>query len=138
MSNTAEAALSAVSLKNARSALSGADYAKIAVVLILIATVWAYARFGDTAFSLSTVPSGIGAFSAPVAFVATPGANLAHINLRSGPGAEYRILEKLDRGTPLNGIARVVDSKGAAWIEIAGARGFAKESVLSATPSGGP
>jgi len=115
---------------------SNADRAKFALILLLLAVVWGYARFGSDRPTPPTLPAGIGAFENPVQFLAAPGGNFSRINVRSGPGGEYRILEKVTRGTPLTGIARAADTNGASWIELANGRGYTKESVL--VVNGGP
>lgn len=105
---------------------------RIALVAALLVGVWAYARFSDRPVPAPTPSLAIGAFSEPENFVAAPGLNAQHIHVRSGPGAAYRILETLEPGTALIGIARRTDTNGAFWIQLANNRGFVKETVLSA------
>jgi hypothetical protein len=104
----------------------------IATVTIILGGVWAYARFGEPTFP-SRHPHHHS--SAPLQrrsrFIATPGMNFAHINVRAGPGAQYRIRETVERGATLIGIGRTTDSTGAFWIVLADGRGFVKESVLA-------
>lgn len=103
---------------------------RIAVVAAVLLGVWIYARFSDQPVPAPTPSPVVGAFSEPESFIAAPGVTAQHIHVRSGPGAEYRILETLDRGTALIGIARTTDTNGAFWIQLANNRGFAKETVL--------
>lgn len=104
------------------------------IVICVLLGVWAYARFGgDT--ETQPPPPTIGQFAAPEFFAAKPGLNARRINVRAGPGTEYRILETHDQGTILTGVARVADTRGAFWIELANGRGFVKETVI--TPANG-
>jgi hypothetical protein len=107
------------------------------ILAFVLCGVWAYARFGGPEVSPVAPSTGpvVGHFAAPIAFVATPGLNLAHIHVRSGPGADFKIQETLPRGEPLTGVARTADTSGAFWIELANGRGYVKESVL--TPADG-
>ena len=109
---------------------------KLAVTVTVLATVWAYARFSEHV-SQAHVPV-IGRFSEPWPFVALPAAPYLRINVRAGPGPEYRVKEEIDRGTPVVGIGRAVDQAGAHWIEIADGRGYAKETVLRPAKPGVP
>jgi hypothetical protein len=107
------------------------------VLGLVMCGVWSYARFGGPAPPIATqraVPV-TGNFAEPIAFIATPGLDAAHIHVRSGPGAGFKIRETLNRGEPLSGIARTTDAAGAFWIELANGRGYVKESVL--TPASG-
>jgi hypothetical protein len=106
---------------------------KLGASALMLCSVWAYAHFGGGAApapkpaAASLVAAALGG---PQMFVASPRSNRAHIHVRSGPGAAYRILETLPRGTPLRGIARVSDTKDAFWIVLVARRGYVKESVL--------
>src|SRR4051794_34826327 len=82
---------------------------------IVLCGVWGYARFGGSTSSLPPAPSRhvVGLFATPITFKATPGFNLAHIHVRSGPSAGFRIRETLARGEPLSGVARTTDAGGA-------------------------
>ncbi|MEI9886702.1 MAG: hypothetical protein WDN08_09410 [Rhizomicrobium sp.] len=108
---------------------------KLAVVLAAIACVWGYARFSDApqmdAASAAERFNGAGTFPNPELFIATPGEGNIHSHIRSGPGAEYRIVGSLNRGDLVTGIARSSDRTGASWIRLAGeGNRFIKESVL--------
>lgn len=117
---------------------SNLDRAKIALIVVLLAVVWGYARFSGAQTAIPpSIPTEIGTFAMPVDFVAVPGANLGRINLRAGPGAEYRVLEMVNRGTHLTGVARVADTNGATWIQLANNRGYAKETVVRVAADGG-
>lgn len=110
---------------------------KLAVTVTVLATVWAYARFGEHIAQTPYVPV-IGRFSEPWPFVALPAAPYLRINVRAGPGPEYRVKEEIDRGTTVVGIGRAIDKAGAHWIEMADGRGYAKETVLRPTKPGMP
>jgi hypothetical protein len=114
---------------------------KIALVALSVVTVWAYARF-DALLEFPSAPAAppsmiIGSFHEPQVFIATPGEGNVHINVRAGPGAEFRVLRQFDRGVAVRGVARTLDSRGAYWIELAEGRGFIKESVLRPLDVGG-
>lgn len=104
----------------------------LSLVLIVICGVWIYARFGATASAPSSFHTAdIGNFTTPKYFIVTPAFDFSNINVRAGPGMQYRILETIPRGTQLTGVGRTVDSDGDFWIVLVNGRGYALESVLS-------
>jgi hypothetical protein len=105
---------------------------------LMVCSVWTYAHFGGGVAPASKPLSVVAALGAPQVFVATPRSNRAHIHVRSGPGAAYRILETLPRGTSLRGIARVSDTNDAFWIVLVDRRGYVKESLVTPINSAQP
>ncbi|HEY8698309.1 MAG TPA: hypothetical protein VIM02_11875 [Rhizomicrobium sp.] len=75
-------------------------------------------------------------FSAPQSYSVSPGGNLARVNERSGPGIDYPVIRKIERGTFVSGLGRAVDSGGVGWIALGDGAGYVKETLLS--PSGLP
>ncbi len=117
---------------------SSAEKLKLAVVALLLVVAWSFARFASLAdpATVLSAPAGVGVFAQPSNFAATPGVDAQHVNVRAGPGAEYRVKLQLDRGTIVVGVARALDTKGVPWIQLSGDAGYVKETVLA--PAVGP
>lgn len=109
---------------------------QVLIVVLFLAAIWAYARFGWPAPGASSPTTG--AFAQPLEFIATPAGSAGRINVRAGPGGEFGVRRRLQRGAVLTGISRELDKNGASWIVLANGEGYAKESVLSASPGQAP
>lgn len=107
---------------------------RVWAALLLVLLVWTYARFGDFKPTQQPPRFVVGAFARTMPFIATPGAGLQRINVRTGPGTEFPVQRQFDRGALVGGIARRLDRNGAYWIELEGEGGFVKETVLWPQP----
>jgi len=103
---------------------------RVFCVAVMMLGLYAYGRSGPGIESAVEAESYVGVFSSPQVFLAAPGGSATSINLRRGPGREFRAFSEAKRGVRLIGTARRLDSEGASWIELELGQGFAKESVL--------
>ena len=109
----------------------GAQPLRIALILSLLVGVWVFARFGEAP------PRGAqlsGQFEGPVVFRVSPPEQVTEINVRAGPGRQYRIVGHLPRNSQVVGVEQLPDNQGAPWIRLTEERGYIKQSIL--TPQG--
>lgn len=107
----------------------------LALTIAAVFAVWIYARFyGLASFSAHSLTCS---FTEPCEFIAVPGGDAAHVNVRAGPGTEFPIRKEIDRGSPVTGISRQHNASGEPWIELPENQGFAKEALLVPLPTTG-
>lgn len=108
---------------------------QLVLTIAAVFAVWLYARFYDLAsFADLSVTCN---FTRPCEFIAVPGGDAAHVNVRAGPGTEFPIRKKIDRGSPVTGISRQHNASGESWIELSENQGFAKETLFVPGPIAG-
>lgn len=111
---------------------SPANRLRVRVTLSVVIAIWLYARFVGPP-SLASIPV-VCDFRVHCDFIVLPPGNAAQINIREGPGAEFKVRTQVNRGSYLTGIGRRVSTSGTPWVELAGGQGFAKESLLVFNP----
>jgi len=74
--------------------------------------------------------SGAQVSSWPQTYAVAPGGISPAANVRSGGGAEFRVIRSLSRGTVVVGIGDTLDRKNARWIKLADGAGYMKASIL--------
>lgn len=104
------------------------------IAAALLVCVWVFARFGG--HEPSRTDPAVGVFKRPIMFEVTPPKPVKTINVRSGPGAQFRVIGHRKPGTRVLGIERVTDTNSAFWIRLSNDRGFVKESILTPSPGG--
>lgn len=103
--------------------------AKIWLTIALLVGVWAFARLGG--HPPAAPLSAVGVFAQPTRFLVTPMESVTSVNVRIGPGTQFRVRDRLYRGDQVSGVERVTDVNGDPWIKLANESGFVKESILT-------
>lgn len=103
-------------------------FVKFALLFCCVSLLLSFSRFGFDAerTQKSYVPSQ----HIEISFISNHGAAYRKINIRSGPGVNYKVIREVDRGQLVIGIKRVSDANGDPWVRLK-AGGYAKETILT-------